>query len=110
MGLVDRTHDAMYQAIHIERTLKGERGRDSVEDIAGFYGKFGVDPKQFASTMSSFAVNAKAGRAKQFAMRSQIGGTPSLVIDGQYLVKGTSYENKLQIENGRRAGRERGWW
>src|SRR3546814_7308349 len=56
-----------------------------------------VDPKQFASTMSSFAVNAKAGRAKQFAMRSQIGGTPSLVIDGKYLVKGTSYENMLQI-------------
>src|SRR3546814_4695847 len=80
----------MYQAIHIERTLKGERGRDSVEDIAAFYGKFGVDPKQLASTMSSFAVNAKAARAKQFAMRSQITGTPSLVIDGKYLVKGTS--------------------
>src|SRR3546814_116510 len=100
MGLVDRTHDAVYQAIHIERTLKGERGRDSVEDIAAFYGKFGVDPKQFASTMSSFAVNAKAGRAKQFAMRSQIGGTPSLVIDGKYLVKGTSYE-----KDGRRTRR-----
>ena len=97
MGLVDRTHEAMYQAIHIDRTLKGERGRDSVEDIAAFYGKYGVDPKQFASTMSSFAVNAKAARAKQFAMRSQISGTPSLVIDGKYLVKGTSYENMLQI-------------
>src|SRR3546814_12130645 len=80
-----------------ERTRKGERGRDSVEDIAAFYGKFGVDPKQFASTMSSFAVNAKAARAKQFAMRSQITGTPSLVIDGKYLVKGTSYESMLQI-------------
>ncbi|MFC3714574.1 thiol:disulfide interchange protein DsbA/DsbL [Luteimonas soli] len=97
MGLVDKTHDAMYQAIHIERSLKGERGRDSVEDIAAFYGKYGVDPKQFASTMSSFAVNAKAARAKQFAMRSQISGTPSLVIDGKYLVKGSSYENMLQI-------------
>src|SRR3546814_2029888 len=95
MGLVDRTHDAIYQAIHIERTLKGERGRDSVEDIAAFYGKFGVDPKQFASTMSSFPVNAKAGRATQFAMRSQIGGTPSLVIHGKYLVQGSSYENTM---------------
>src|SRR3546814_19134634 len=99
MGLVDRTHEEMYQAIHIERTLKGERGRDSVEDIAAFYGKFGVAPKQFASTMSSFAVNAKAARAKQFAMRSQITGKPSLVIDGQSLVKGHSYANMLQIAN-----------
>jgi len=97
MGLVDRTHDPMYQAIHLDRTLKGERGRDSVEDIAAFYGKFGVDPKQFASTMSSFAINAKAARAKQFAMRSQISGTPSLVVNGKYLVKGTSYQNMLEI-------------
>ena len=95
MGLVDKTHDALYQAIHIDRSLKGERGRDSVEDIAAFYGQHGADPKQFASTMSSFAINAKTSRAKQFAMRSQITGTPSLVIDGKYLVKGTSYENML---------------
>ncbi|HVI57887.1 MAG TPA: thiol:disulfide interchange protein DsbA/DsbL [Luteimonas sp.] len=97
MGVETKAHDALYQAIHIDHTLKGERGRDSVEDIAGFYGKFGVDPKQFASTMSSFAVNAKTARAKQFAVRSQITGTPSLVIDGKYLVKGTSYENMLEI-------------
>lgn len=97
MGLVGRTHDPLYKAIHIDRTLKGERGRDSVEDIAGFYADYGVDPKQFASTMSSFAVNAKTNRAKQFAQRSQITGTPSLVINGKYLVKGTSYENMLEI-------------
>jgi thiol:disulfide interchange protein DsbA len=95
MGLVDKTHDAMYQAIHIDQSLKGERGRDSVEDIAAFYGKHGADPKQFASTMSSFAINAKTSRAKQFAMRSQISGTPTLIIDGKYLVKGNSYENML---------------
>jgi thiol:disulfide interchange protein DsbA len=97
MGLVDKTHDALFKAIHIDQTLKGERGRDSVDDIAAFYGKYGVDPKQFASTMTSFAVNAKISKAKQFAVRSQISGTPSLIIDGTYLVKGTSYENMLQI-------------
>jgi len=97
MGLADKTHDALYQAIHVDRTLKGERGRDSVQDIAAFYGQHGADPKQFASTMSSFAINAKTNRAKQFALRSQISGTPSLVIDGKYLVKGRSYENMLEI-------------
>jgi thiol:disulfide interchange protein DsbA len=100
MGVETKAHDALYQAIHIDRTLKGERGRDSVEDIANFYGRFGVDPRQFASTMSSFAINAKTARAKQFALRSQITGTPSLVIDGKYLVKGTSYENMLDIADG----------
>jgi protein dithiol oxidoreductase (disulfide-forming) len=97
MGLVDKTHDALFKAIHIDQSLKGERGRDSVEDIANFYGKHGADPKQFASTMASFAVNAKVNKAKQYAQRSQISGTPSLIVDGKYLVKGTSYENMLHI-------------
>ena len=38
-----------------------------VDDIAGFYGKHGVNAKTFADTMGSFAVAAKVNRAKQFA-------------------------------------------
>ncbi|MCF7750452.1 thiol:disulfide interchange protein DsbA/DsbL [Bacillus subtilis subsp. subtilis] len=97
MGLQDKTHEAMYSAIHAEQTLKGERGRDSVEDIAAFYAKHGADAKQFASTMSSFAVNAKTNAAKQFAQRSNITGTPSVIVNGKYLVKGKSFPDMLRI-------------
>ena len=97
MGLQEKTHEALYSAIHAEQTLKGERGRDSVEDIAAFYGKHGADAKQFASTMSSFAVNAKTNAAKQFAQRSQITGTPSVIVNGKYLVKGKSFPDMLRI-------------
>ncbi|MCD7099950.1 thiol:disulfide interchange protein DsbA/DsbL [Stenotrophomonas sp. MMGLT7] len=97
LGVEEKTHDALYKAIHVDQTLKGERGRDSVQDIANFYGKYGVDPKQFADTMASFGVNARINRAKQFAARSKITGTPSLIVDGKYLVKGKSYEDMLRI-------------
>ncbi|HYG07909.1 MAG TPA: thiol:disulfide interchange protein DsbA/DsbL [Stenotrophomonas sp.] len=97
LGVQEKTHDALYNAIHVEQSLKGERGRDSVEDIAAFYGKHGVDPKVFANTMASFGVAAKTNRAKQFALRSKISGTPSLVVNGKYLVKGTSYQDMLRI-------------
>ncbi|WP_045770919.1 thiol:disulfide interchange protein DsbA/DsbL [Xanthomonas albilineans] len=97
LGVQEKTHDALYKAIHIDETLKGERGRDSVQDIANFYAKYGVDPKQFADTMSSFAVATKANRARQFATRSDITGTPSLIIDGKYLIKGKSYDDMLHI-------------
>jgi thiol:disulfide interchange protein DsbA len=97
MGLVPRTHDLLYNAIHLDRTLKGERGEDSVEDIAAFYARFGVDPKQFASTMSSFAVDGKLRKAKQFAMRSRIEGTPTLIINGKYRVLGKTREDELRI-------------
>jgi thiol:disulfide interchange protein DsbA len=97
MGLQDKTHEALYAAIHAQQTLKGERGRDSVEDIAKFYSTFGADPKQFAATMSSFAVNAKTNAAKQFAQRSGVTGTPSVIVNGKYLVKGKSFPDMLRI-------------
>ncbi len=97
MGLVERTHDDLFKAIHIDQTLKGERGQDSVADVAAFYGKYGVDPKQFASTLESFAVNAKLNKAKQWAIRSGLEGTPTIIVNGKYRVLGKTFADMLRI-------------
>jgi thiol:disulfide interchange protein DsbA len=97
MGLVPRTHDLLYNAIHLEQTLKGERGEDSVQDIAAFYARFGADPEQFASTMSSFAIDGKLRKAKQFTTRVAIEGTPTLIVDGKYRVLGRTREDQIRI-------------
>ena len=98
LGVQEKTHDAVYAAIHVEHVLDGEMGdHDTPQDIADFYGKQGVDAKTFLDAMGSFSVVAKANRAKQFIMRSQIRSTPSLVVNGKYLVKGKSYEDMLRI-------------
>lgn len=97
MGLVERTHNELFKAIHIDQTLKGERGQDSVADVAAFYGKYGVDPKQFASTMDSFAVNAKLNKAKQWAIRSGLEGTPTIIVNGKYRVLGKTFPDMLRI-------------
>lgn len=97
LNLQEKTHQQLYKAIHVDRTLKGERGRDTVQDIANFYAKFGVNPEQFVNTMSSFGISAKVNRAKQFAKHSQVTGTPSLIINGKYLVKGRTYDDMLRI-------------
>ncbi|GAA4858303.1 thiol:disulfide interchange protein DsbA/DsbL [Luteimonas vadosa] len=96
MGIAERTHDAVFNALHIERTLKGERGEDSPAEIGAFYAKHGVDAKQFASTMASFAVDSKYNRAKQFIVRSQANSTPTMIVNGKYRIKGTSFENMLE--------------
>lgn len=95
MGIADRTHDAVFKAIHLDRKLKGERGMDSNEDIAAFYATQGVDAKQFASTMASFAVEGKFNRARQFILRGQVNSTPTMVVNGRYKMKGTSFEDML---------------
>lgn len=103
MGLVDRTHDAMFRAIHIDRTLKGERGMDSPEDIAAFYAAYGADPKQFVSSMSSFAVATKVNRGKQFILGAFTNGdspsTPTFIVDGKYRVKGKGVDDMFRVLN-----------
>ena len=96
MGIGDAAHDGIFQAIHVERTLKGERGTDSAEDLARAYAKFGADPAQFASTMASFTVNAKFGRAKQYIAQQRANSTPTMIVNGRYRIKGRNFEEMLQ--------------
>ncbi len=97
MGIAEKAHDATYDAIHFRKTLKGERGEDSDQDLAKFYAQFGVDPKQFASSMRSFAVTAKYNKAKQFIVNGRVNSTPSLVVNGKYKVTGRTSEDVLRI-------------
>lgn len=83
MGVLAQSHEAMFKAIHLEKTLR------ALEEIPQFYAQFGVDPKVFESTMNSFAVNAKIARAKQVTPRWAIEGTPTMVVNGKYRVMST---------------------
>jgi thiol:disulfide interchange protein DsbA len=95
LGLLAKTHEPMFRAVHIDRSLDVQDAND--ESIAAFYARYGADPKQFASTMSSFAVDAKQKRATQFMQRSGVDSSPSIIVDGKYRVTGKSLEDVLRI-------------
>lgn len=95
MGVRTKAHEAVFRAIHIDRSL--DMMKATPETLAAFYGNFGVDPKQFASTMASFATDAKVKRANQFIIKSGVEGSPSVVIDGKYRVMGKTLEDTLRI-------------
>ena len=103
MGLVERSHDAMFRAIHIDKTLKGERGMDTPEEIAAFYTAYGADPKQFVSSMQSFAVAAKVNRGKQYILGAFANGdspsTPTFIVNGKYRVKGKTVDDMFRVLN-----------
>ena len=101
--MLEKTHEAMFRAIHVDQSLKGERGMDTPEEIAAFYKNYGADSGQFLSSMQSFAVAAKINRARQymtaaFANGDQM-GTPAFVIDGKYRVKGKTIDDMFRIIN-----------
>ncbi|WP_372016713.1 thiol:disulfide interchange protein DsbA/DsbL [Pseudoxanthomonas sp. 10H] len=85
LGVLPQSHDAMFNAIHVQRSLP-VNNNVTAEQIAPFYAQYGVDAKRFTDTFNSFGVDAKINRAKQFAMKAKIEGTPSLVVNGKYTV------------------------
>ncbi|MEZ0471437.1 thiol:disulfide interchange protein DsbA/DsbL [Luteimonas salinilitoris] len=94
MGLVDKTHQAMFEAVHVQRSLPVQDA--TPEAIGGFYAQHGTDAGKFASTMQSFAVNGKLKRAEQFIARAGVDSTPTLIVNGKYRVtSGRSYEQVL---------------
>jgi thiol:disulfide interchange protein DsbA len=94
LGIAQKSHSPTFRALHMERKIAPNA---SVEDLAKYYAGFGVDSQAFLSTMQSFAVNANLSRARQFATRSQVTGTPAIVVNGRYHValRG-SLENMLR--------------
>jgi thiol:disulfide interchange protein DsbA len=96
LGIADKAHEAVYDAIHLKGQLKGERGEDSDEALAKFYSQFGADEKKFLATFRSFAVTSKVNRAKQFIVNGRINSTPTMVVNGRYKVRGRTLPDVLR--------------
>lgn len=98
LNVAEKSHAAIYQGIHRARTLPAEGQRPNEERIAAFYAEnYGVNEQQFLATMRSFAVDLKVRRAAEHMTKARIPSTPSVVINGRYLVQGNSYQDMLRI-------------
>ena len=97
MGLVDKTHAAMFDAIHVQKTLPSPPAIATDAQVAAFYAKHGADAAEFEKRMNGEGVAQKLARASAFIERSGVDGTPTLVVDGKYRVIGQSPEDALRI-------------
>lgn len=96
-NVAEQSHLAVYNAIHRTHTLPAEGDKPDLERIAQFYTDYGVDAKEFLAAMQSFGVEVKIRRATEHMQKSRVPSTPSIVINGRYLVRGNSYQDMLRI-------------
>ena len=80
LGQRKQLHDALFKAWDNKIELVDEASS------ANFVSKNGVDRKKFSDAYNSFAMQSKVTRAKQMQQSYGIRGTPTLIVDGKYLI------------------------
>jgi thiol:disulfide interchange protein DsbA len=90
MGLLDKLHRPLFDAIHKERLRT-----DDQQAFGEWLAKQGVDAKKFIETVQSFGVRSRTRRAVQLTVAHKIDGTPAMAVHGRYSVP--SQPNVLQV-------------
>jgi thiol:disulfide interchange protein DsbA len=94
LGIADRSHEAVFRALHEDGTLP----RNPTEDeLAAFYTQFGVQPARFVATLNGPAVDALMVRANDFVRRSGVEGTPTMIVAGKYRVTVQNQADVLRV-------------
>ncbi|TZF80670.1 thiol:disulfide interchange protein DsbA/DsbL [Cognatilysobacter lacus] len=97
MGLVQSTHAALFNALHVDHALPTPPAIATDKQVAGFYGQHGANAAEFEKRMNSAGVAQKLKRDAAFLERSGADSTPTLIVDGKYRVIGQSPEDTLRI-------------
>jgi thiol:disulfide interchange protein DsbA len=94
MGRLD-LNDQVFDAIH-----KEHKSIFQAKAIADWVVSKGIDRAKFEAVYNSFGINAKIQRANELTKTYKIEGTPSLAIDGQYVVSPSmtnSYQGTIDV-------------
>lgn len=97
LGLADKTHQAVFDAIHESHALPAAPAMASDDQLATFYAAHGANPRQFKQALAGPGVDARMKQATQFIEHAGVDSTPALVVDGKYRVGGVSPEDSLRI-------------
>lgn len=81
LGLVDKLHRPLFEAIH-----KNRLRTDNQQEFSEWLTKQGVDAKKFVETVQSFGVRSKTRRAVQLTVAYKIDGTPAMAVHGRYTI------------------------
>lgn len=97
LGVADKMHADFFDAIqHQKQKLSTE------EELAPFFVAHGVSEAAFHQAYKSFAVDSKMRLANGLAAKYGVTGTPSMVVNGKYLIspgKAKSFERMIEITN-----------
>jgi thiol:disulfide interchange protein DsbA len=81
MGLIEKLHRALFDAIHVDRLRT-----DNAEALRAWLVKQGADLKRFEDAFKSFGVQSKVRQSQQLTNAYRVEGTPTMAVHGRYTV------------------------
>ena len=94
MGKLEEYHPRIFQAVHVQRQRLMKD--DAIIDWAT---KNGLDRAKFIESWNSFAVTTKLRRLQQVSSNYKVTGTPTIIIDGKYVVSPDLVRQANNIRN-----------
>lgn len=92
LGQNHKLHDELYEAWNVKNIDLSDESK-----ITDFVAKHGVDGKKFSEAYHSFSVQSKVMRSKQLTQSYNIRGTPTVIVDGKYLITGLQPAATIQV-------------
>jgi thiol:disulfide interchange protein DsbA len=93
LGVADRTHDAMFDAVwksgelavYDQKLQRAKRPAPQLSDVAKFYERMaGIKPETFMATAGSFGIDAKVRQTDDLIAAYGVAETPTLIVNGKY--------------------------
>lgn len=94
LGELHRLHDPLYRAWNVDNVKLFDEAQ-----IAGFVATKGVDRAKFSAAYNSFTMQSRVTRAKQMTRSYLISGTPTLIVDGKYVITGLQPDDTIRVLN-----------
>ncbi|MEL0635614.1 thiol:disulfide interchange protein DsbA/DsbL [Marinomonas sp. TI.3.20] len=92
LGIEGKVHEDLYNAINVKRE------RLNTEDsLASFFANYGVSKAEFKKQYNSFAVDSRLSQADAKIRSYGVRGTPTLVVNGKYLVDAETADGSENI-------------
>lgn len=94
LGQQKRLHDDLFNAWNVNNIDLSDEAK-----VTEFVAQHGVDRKKFGEAYNSFSMQSKVMRSKQMAQIYGIRGTPTVVVDGKYMISGLQPAETMQVLN-----------
>ncbi|MDD4912921.1 MAG: thiol:disulfide interchange protein DsbA/DsbL [Sideroxydans sp.] len=92
IGQREKLHNDLFEAWNVYNTDLSDEAK-----ITAFVAKRGVDKAKFGAAYNSFSLQSKVARSTQLVQSFGIRGTPTIAVDGKYIITGLEPADTIRV-------------